>query len=121
MIELIASIILLVSFLGMSAIAIRKIPVLKGLGVQEKTGPGFFVTVKEKVKNTFVSKSKKLATTDFWDVLLQKIVSKVKVLSLKIEVRCNRLLEKTRERSKRQKEDTKYWDKISKVSLKKKK
>lgn len=119
--ELIATIILFVSFFGMLIIFARRIPDLKRLEVSEKMGPNFFSVSKQKVQKMVLAKSKELAEIGFWEVLLQKIVSKVRVFSLRIEAKCSRLLESTRERSKREKESKKYWERISKISLKKKK
>lgn len=121
MIELIASIILVVSLLGISVIVIRKIPLLREMEIGE-TSPDFsFPAIKQRIQQGLTAKAEKFFQLDFWDVLLQKIISKIKVLALKVETKCNFLLEKTRERSKRAKEHEKYWEKVGKISSRKKK
>lgn len=120
MIELIASIILVVSLLGISVIVIRKIPLLREMEIGE-TSPDFsFPAIKQRIQQGLTAKAEKFFQLDFWDVLLQKVVSKVRVFSLKLETKCSYLLEKTRERSKREKESKKYWEKMTRIVKKKK-
>jgi len=121
MLEIIALIILFVSFLGMGVIAFRKIPEIRELEASDTDFFVWFGVVKQKIQDNVFSKLEKLQQADFWDIWWQKTLSKVKILSLKSEARCSRLLEKSRQRNQRKKEDTKYWEKISKISLKKKK
>jgi len=116
----IAQIILVSSFLGMGAILVRKIPVLKKLEVVEKKQTGFLATTKEKIK-IYLFQLKKFFSSSFWNIFLQKVLSKTKILSLRVEAKCTHLLAKIREKSKRSKESEQYWEKIRKISLRKKK
>ena len=121
MIELIATIIFISSFLGMFVIAARKIPEIRELEASDTDFFVWFNAVKQKIQKNVFSKLEKFQQADFWDIWWQKALSKIKILSLRIESKSTRLLEKSRERNKRKKQDTKYWEKISKISLKKKK
>lgn len=121
MTEIIAAIILLSSLFGMGMVLIRKIPVLKELEIPPKTGIGFFSLTRERIKKAFVSKPRMFFKSDFWNIFFQKILSKIRVLSLKTETKTGHLLEKMRERTRKRKESKKYWEKISKFSLRAKK
>jgi len=111
--ELIATIILFGSLLGMGVLIFRKIPVLVELpevSPRKKKGkaPGFFQRELEKIKkiNPFKSFS--------YEIFLQKILSKIRILSLKTENRTFRWLQKLREKSKKEKENDDYWQKLKK-------
>ncbi|MBL7156011.1 MAG: hypothetical protein ISS87_00165 [Candidatus Pacebacteria bacterium] len=116
MIELIATIVFIGSFLGLFFIIKRKIPVLKEIKIQTDEQSKYKIKTQESFE-----KFKNILEIGFWEILLQKTISKIRIFSLKIEAKCSRLLEETREKSKRKQESEKYWNKISKISLKKKK
>ena len=110
--EQISQIILIFSFLGMIILVFRKIPVLAEL---PKTSGKFgsnakFKEIKEKIKNS------KYFKLDFFETFLQKILSKIRILSLKIENKMADWLKKLRERSQKKKieiEDN-YWKELKK-------
>ena len=107
---LIAVIILFLGLTGMGIIMFRKIPVLAEL---PEVAGGFnikakILQVKEKIK---FSKYFKLPPSEF---ILQKILSKVRVLTLKIETKTAGLLQKLREKSQKKKENEQYWQKLKK-------
>jgi len=104
MVELIALIIFFGSFMGISAILYRKIPLLAEL---PETSEDFklkrrFLLLKEKIKN-FKTK------LPSFDIVLQKILSKIRILTLKLESKISNWLQKLREKSTKQKENEKYW------------
>lgn len=107
MIELIAIIIFLVGLIGMSVIIVRKVPVLVELPAQE-TGPSSLEKFRERIKNNggLRSFSKEL--------LLQKIVSKIRVLTLKTDNKTSNWLMELRQKSakKRTNFSEDYWKKI---------
>lgn len=108
--ELIAIIVLFLSFIGMAMILVRKVPVLAQL--TEISG-GFdfkikILKIKEKIK---ISKYLKLPV---FEILLQKILSKVRILTLKIENKTGNWLQKLREKTQKKKENDKYWKKLTK-------
>ncbi|MBZ9569724.1 hypothetical protein KJA16_02275 [Patescibacteria group bacterium] len=110
MIVLIAIIVLSFSLIGMGVILFRKVPVLTELS--EVPG-GFdfkikFLQIKEKIKN---SKYFKLLS---FEVLLQKVLSKIRILSLKAENKISIWLQKLREKSQKKKENDKYWQELKK-------
>lgn len=121
MTESIAIIILFSSFFGMVAIFVRRMSELKSLKVVEEPGISFIKVTKEKIKDTLSSGPRQFLGSNSWDVFLQKVLSKVKIFSLKIEAKSSQLLERKREKNKKRKEDEKYWEKMSKTILKKKK
>lgn len=114
MAELIAIIILIGSLLGVVGILRSKIPVLAELPElpAEKTGWGaIFPKLKEKIitLNPFKSFS--------FEIFLQKILSKIRILTLKTENKTAGWLKILREKSqqKKEKENDSYWEEIKKT------
>ncbi len=115
--ELIAGIILFGSLLGMGAIILRKIPVLVELPeipAVRINWRSIFLKLKEKIKNTSFLKSFS------HEVFLQKILSKIRILSLKSENKTGSWLQRLREKSKKNKfqENDNYWEEIKKSTKK---
>lgn len=108
MAELIATIILFIGLIGMAIILLWKIPVLAELSPKEIKGPGVFGVIKNKIEN------KELLKTFSGEILLQKILSKFRILTLKTENKTNTWLGKLRQRSlgKKKKFSDDYWKKI---------
>ena len=113
MIELIALIVFFVSLAGILVVAFRKIPQLLEL---PEAGP--LVLDWKKLRGR--AKGLPLLRSFSFDLMLQKILSKVKILTLKTEHRTSNLLQKLREDSKRKKfgEDDNYWEEIKKLTKK---
>ena len=110
--ELVAIIILFGSFLGMGAIISRKIPVLMEL--QE-------VPARDSWKDTLSKLKEKIKTLNpfksfSYEIFLQKLLSKVRILSLKTDNKTFNRLQKLRERSLKKKnlENDNYWEEIKK-------
>jgi len=109
MIELIATIIFFTSLVALAMIVFRKIPVLLEL---PETAPSQF-NWKElliKIKNLLPFKGFS------FEVFLQKILSKIRILSLKTDSKTSSWLQKLREKKQRKKfgEDDNYWKKVKK-------
>lgn len=108
MIVLVATIILFFSLVGMGVILFRKIPIL----VELPEVPGGFnfkikiLGIKEKIKN---SKYFKLPSSE---IFLQRVLSKIKILTLKVEKKTSFWLQRSREKSKKKKENDKYWQEL---------
>jgi hypothetical protein len=116
--ELVAVIILFGSLSGMGVIVFRKITFLVGLPEIPAAGINWgsnFLKLKEKIKilNPFKSFSQ--------EVFLQKILSKIRILSLKSENKTGNWLQRLREKSQKNKfqEDDNYWEEIKKSTQKK--
>lgn len=110
MAELVATIILFFSTFGIGIILVRKVPVLAKL---PEIPRGFdfkikILQIKEKIKN-----SKYLKLPSF-AILLQKVLSKIRILILKAENKTSFWLQKLREKSKKKKENDKYWQELKK-------
>lgn len=109
MIELFAIVILIVGLIGMSVIIIRKIPVLAELSTQE-IEPISLRKFRKKItdKVTFKSFSK--------GILLQKILSKIRILTLKTDNKTSTWLMELRQKSAKKKSNfsADYWKKIKK-------
>lgn len=108
--ELIAAIILFVSLAGIGVILFRKMPVLAKMpanATKVNLGHIFLSSIK-KAKN--LTPLKRFST----DVFLQKILSKARVLILKMENKTGSWLQHLRENSKKAKfgESDNYWQKI---------
>lgn len=112
MAELIAIIILISSIFGILVILFRKIPVLVNLPIPEK-GMGresLFLELKNKIKSNFSLKSLSL------EFFLQKLLSKIRILTLKTENKTANWLQRLREKSHNKEEikNDNYWEKIKK-------
>ena len=108
MVELIAVSILIICISGIAVIMYRKIPVLVQLS-ETPIFPNFkskIQKIKEKIKNF---KSFKVSS---FEILLQKILSKIRILTLKIESKTSSWLQKLRKKSQTKKENDQYWQKI---------
>jgi len=101
MFNLIILIIFVLSLIGISIIVYRKIPELKNMP-EEKELSSFFKEAKlfwQRIKNSsFIEKT-------FFEIniFLQKTLSKVKILTLKIEYNISQLLQKLREHARKKK------------------
>ncbi len=109
MIELFAIVILVTGLIGMGVIIVREIPVLTELSPQEIKGPGIFGRLKDKIKKNGALK------TFSGETLLQKILSKIRVLSLKTDNKTSTWLMKLRQKSAKKKSNfsADYWKKIN--------
>ncbi|MBZ9577908.1 hypothetical protein KJA13_02620 [Patescibacteria group bacterium] len=101
MLELIATIILLVGLIGMAIIIFQKIPVLTELLTQEVEKPGVLDRLKHKIRNNGTIKSFSPL------LLLQRILSGIRVLILRTE-------KKLRQKSIENKFSDDYWKRIRK-------
>jgi len=116
MAEIFATIILFGSLLGMGTILFRKIPLLSELPE---------VPVRFNLKRTLLKLKEKIKILnpfkDFSsEVFLQKILSKIRILALKIENKIANYLQKLREKSqkKKAKENDHYWKELKKSTKK---
>lgn len=116
MIELIALIIFLISLIGMGVIIIRKIPILAELPLEEIEKPSTLEKIKKKIKNNGTLKSFS------GEILLQKLLSKIRIITLKTENKTGVWLTKLRKRSleKKNKFSDDFWKKIKKENKKEK-
>jgi hypothetical protein len=108
MVELIAVIILMGSIFGMAIILFRKIPLIKKL--PETAGGLSFETKISKIKGKI--KKIKYSESPSFEILLQKVLSKIRILSLKTEKKTSSWLQRLREKSIKKKENDKYWQKL---------
>lgn len=110
MTESIATIILIVSFSGIGIFLFRKIPALLRLPETAPSyfnWPGFFKKIK--TLNIFKDFSSEL--------FLQKVLSKVRILTLKTDHKTSNWLQRLRERSQKKKfeENGDYWQEVKKI------
>ena len=108
MLELIAAIILIIGLIGMAVVVFRKIPVLVELPPQEIEGSGALGKLKNKIRNNGTLESFS------GEILLQKILSKIRILTLKTDEKTDSWLTKLRQRSleKKKKFSDDYWKRI---------
>ena len=106
--EQISEIILILSTLGLTGIILRKIPVLITLPEITFEETSLISRLKRKIKelNPFKNFS--------YEVFLQKILTKIRILSLKTDWKTFNWLEKLREKNQNKKIEKKdnYWDEI---------
>ena len=115
MAELILTILLLVSLFGMVFILYRKIPVLVNLS--ETSQELFQVSeIIERAKEKSKEGVRKIpgASKSDRELLLQKILSKIRVLTLKTENRTGVWLEKLRKKRNNHDKDD-YWQKLKNI------
>jgi len=121
MIELIFAIILVGSFLGILAIIFRKIPVLSKFSETKEnfSRESFLLNLKEKIKKFFIFNFKSFPL----EIILQKILSKIRILTLRLENKISLWLQKLREEAQKKKneENDNYWKKLKKLIKSKKK
>jgi len=108
--ELIAQIIFVGSLVGIGIILIRKIPLLAELPekIEETPRENLWLKLKERMKNIPVLKSFS------FEIFLQKLLSKVRILTLKIENKMGLWLQKLRKRAQKKKieENDDYWERL---------
>jgi len=112
MVSLLALFILIISFLGMLMIFLRKIPALDTLPPEIETSEGSLVfRVKNKILGIGFLKS--FSAENF----LHKILSKIRVLTLKTDNKTSDWLQKLREKNRRKKEmeNDNYWKELKKT------
>ncbi len=113
--EIIAIIILLVSFLGMSVILFRKIPLL--LELPE-------TPVEISLKTRLIETKEKIKTSRYFkvpssEIFLQKLLSKIRILTLRTDNKTANWLQKLREKSQRKKfKKDDYWKELKKATKK---
>ncbi len=115
--EVVAVITLFGSLFGIGVILTRKIPILMELPevIEKSFIKDLWQKLKEKIKNIFCSKSFS------FEIFLQKILSKVRILSLRADNKTANWLQKLRERSRKKKPNKKndnYWAEIKKSTKK---
>lgn len=97
------------SLCGIIVILIRKIPVLAELPVDNTKKTGFL----EKIKNKMGDR--KILNGFSSEILLQKLLSKIRITTLKIENKTSNWLSKLRQKSLEKKNfSDNYWQKIIK-------
>ena len=113
--EIIALIVAIISFLILVFFVCKKIPKIKEFPESES------IFLKKEFKEKVKSKIKKATKniTDFFENLLHKFLSRVRILSLKVDKKLSDWILKLRERSKKKQIDS-YWSEI-KESINKKK
>ena len=105
-------IILVSSSIGLGGIIFKKIPVLSALSEKE---------LKEEVKKSKLMerlKKVKLLRNFSYEKFLQKLLTKVRILSLKTDNKTSNWLKKLKDNTQRKKitEDDNYWDEIKKAT-----
>jgi len=111
--KIVALFILFGSSLGLGGIIISKIPALCSLPetiFEEDRGVALRIKTRVKKLNPLKRFS--------YDIFLQKVLTKIRILSLKTDTKTFNLLQKLRENNQRKKikEDENYWDKIKKAT-----
>ncbi len=109
MINLITTIILICSLFGIGIIFFSKIPIL--IELPKAQSESFFEVFLKNLKNK--TKNHPFKSSSF-EAFLQKPLSRLRVLTLKIENKISTLLQELREKSKikKKREDDDYWKEI---------
>lgn len=121
MLEIAALIILIVSFLGMLVIFVRKIPTLVALPTEDRTSKdSLFLKLRDRF---WVTRNSHPFKSFSFEIFLQKILSRARILILKIERKIADCLQKMREKSKKEKGigNDNYWTELKNSTNKKRK
>src|SRR4030042_2848074 len=117
--EKISLIILLFSFLGMAVLCSRKISALSILPAESQglSGKELVSGIKSRIKTV-----PGLRSFSF-EILLQKIISQIRILSLKTDHQTFAWLQKLREKNQQKKrlQDDNYWEELKKTTTEPKK
>lgn len=117
MIELIATIILIFSFIGIGTIILRKIPVLLTVpkAPTEKKEGNLILNLKKRWEK--INPFKNFSA----EIFLQKVLTKIRILALRTDTKTFNWLQKLREKCLKKKidENDNYWEKIKKIKNKK--
>ncbi|MCP6719416.1 MAG: hypothetical protein KJI71_04240 [Patescibacteria group bacterium] len=115
--EVLGLIILFGSSLGLGTIILRKVPTLNELpeSANEGEGESLRLMLKGKIKGSF-EPYQNLS----YELVLQKILTKIRILSLKTDSRTSNLLQKLRENAQKKRivEDDNYWKEVKKATKK---
>lgn len=109
--ELVAGIISFLSFLGMVLIIIRKIPFLLTLPeVPQEKKEGLISKIGQKIKSLNLFKNFS------FNIFLQKVLTKIRILTLKTDHKTFNWLQKLREtRRKNNLDKDNYWEEVKKA------
>ncbi len=109
--EIISGIILFISLVGLGVIVFRKIPILAEL---PETSPSHFSWRNFLLKMKNLTPFKEFST----ELFLQKILSKIRILTLKTDNKTSNWLQRLRERARKKKfgEGDKYWEEVKKTT-----
>lgn len=110
MLETISLYLFLAGLLGMAVIFLRQVPYLTNLAETPESFSSEKISgrIKKSIKNIFFPKGFPS------DLFLQKILSKIRVLTLKTDHKTSSLLQRLREKSQKNKfgENDDYWQKV---------
>ncbi|MBM3251045.1 MAG: hypothetical protein FJZ07_02320 [Candidatus Nealsonbacteria bacterium] len=111
MLEIFVLTILFCSLLGIGVIIIKKIPALVNLAPEKVEKPKILNRMKAQIKNN------KALNSFSGEILLQKLLSKIRVLTLKTENKTGIWLMELRQRAleKKNKFSCDYWEKVKKI------
>lgn len=115
--DIISLIVLILSVLGLTILVFKKAPILKGMPEPEH------IFLKKEFKKKIKEKTKEVIkeNSNFLEAMLHKLLSKIRILSLKTDNKMSAWIKRLRERSvERTKDFDNYWKEI-KASVKKKK
>jgi len=98
---------------------IRKIPELKKIELSRKEeNVGFFLGAKKKIREIWCLLREKILESNSWSAIVQKALSKTRILALKTEKRTQVMLSGLREKNRQKREDQDYWDRVGEFSSK---
>ncbi|MFH1582491.1 MAG: hypothetical protein ABIA08_01895 [bacterium] len=113
MLEIIFAVIFFISFLGMGIIIYRKLPELVNLPEKSLASLGFKQMISE-------LKESKSGSTASIELVLQKVLSRVRIVILKSDNKTSNWLQSLRQRSQKNKfsENDTYWKDVKKMTRK---
>ena len=118
MLELILIIVFLGSLVGIGVVIIRKIPVLleRSEIIRESQTKNIISVVRKKIKNN------SLFNSFFYETFLQKLLSRIKILTLRTETKIDSSLQGLRKKSQKRKKEISddYWKDLKDLVKKKK-
>ena len=99
------------SMSGISILVLKKIPELRR--VEDTSSFSFESPSFKGVGHRFKAWYEKFLETFSWQAVIQKILSKIRIVALKVERKTGEWLSRSRKKSRKRKEREAYWKKLS--------
>ncbi len=111
--DIIALSFLVGSLTGIGVIVLRKIPELKKIEAPSVSIFSFASKLWSSFKNKLKGWRGKASELFSWNMILQKTLSQIRVVALRVERKTGEWLSRAREKTRKEKEREAYWEKLS--------
>jgi hypothetical protein len=109
---LFSSIVFSLSLGTVAFVFVRKIPLLKEIDLSKGRGEGLSSGWRKDLTNKTALLKEKFESIR-WELVFQKILSRVRIWALKVENKCSEVLEKRRSKVVEEEENKQYWESLT--------